>query len=89
MAVSKIPSKYVVGRGTLPTNTDLNDIKTLGAYQLSSTSTYQNAPVSYGVLEVVAAGDPALYALMQRITTTSAIYIRYYTSGTWYSWVQK
>ena len=84
-AVNVLDSGAVIGRGTLANNTDLNTVKTNGAYRLSSANTYTNMPdgVTSGILIVFA---PASSQAVQRLVSLSASYERYATSTQWSSW---
>lgn len=73
-------------RGSVASGTDLNNVTTMGVYILSSSSTYTNAPATYGILEVVVPYIDSTNYMIQRLTTTSAIYIRYRSSGSWLAW---
>lgn len=75
-----------VQKGTLPTNSDLDQIVTPGVYLLSGSNTYQNAPSSYGILEVIIVGNSTIK--MQRVTTVSSMHTRYYSMGQWDAWAQ-
>ena len=76
--------------GTLATGTDLDNVTTPGVYLLNGSSTYYNAPRTYGYLEVLKSSNATGNTIqVQRLTCTDATYFRYsYTSGTqWYNWV--
>lgn len=75
-----------VQKGTLPTNTDLDEAVTPGVYLMSGSNTYVNAPSPYGILEVILVGNSTIK--MQRITTVNAMYTRYYSMNAWSAWVQ-
>jgi len=80
-----VPISYT--RGRLPSGTDLDDVKDSGSYMIGSGNTYTNLPsgVTYGLLEVVPS-TIANETLLQRITTTSNVYFRFYSHPTWYGW---
>jgi len=84
-AVNALDSGAVIGRGTLANNTDLNTVKTNGAYLLSSANTYTNMPAdaTSGILIVFA---PASSQAVQWFVSWSASYERYATSTQWSSW---
>ena len=54
-------------RGTLPTNTDLDNVTDPGVYVLSSSNTYTNSPVNLGILEVLRSSTSSGYRT-QRIS---------------------
>ena len=84
-AVNVLDSGAVIGRGTLANNTDLNTVKTNGAYLLSSANTYTNMPAdaTSGILIVFA---PASSQAVQWFVSWSASYERYATSTQWSNW---
>ncbi len=83
---AELNTKALQSKGSLP-SMDLNDLLTVGVYRLNGGVTYQNAPMSFGILEVINAdaGD-GTNIMMQRLTTTASIFTRYRSSGTWYKW---
>ena len=84
-AVNVLDSGAVIGRGTLANNTDLNTVKTNGAYLLLSANTYTNMPAgaTSGILIVFA---PASSQAVQWFVSWSASYERYATSTQWSNW---
>ena len=78
--------KVVNAGSTLPSGTDLNTVTENGIYLISGSSSYTNSPTNYGELEVINHSAENTSNMMQRITTTDAIYFRYRGSGTWYAW---
>ncbi len=84
-AVNVLDSGAVIGRGTLANNTDLNTVKTSGAYLLSSGNTYTNTPAgaTWGILIVFA---PASSVAVQWFVSWSASYERYSLSTQWSNW---
>lgn len=75
-----------LSRGALASGTDLNTITAVGVYLLSGSNTYTNAPATYGILEVLCPYTDSTNLMMQRLTTTSAMYFRYRSGGSWYAW---
>ena len=77
-----------VSHGTLPSKTDLDTVRNVGVYLLTSQNTYTHAPSTYGMLEVVNAIGLATASstVMQRITITGKIYTRYNNGSSWYHW---
>ena len=82
--------------GTIPTNTDLNNVTDIGTYWLNGSYTYTNVPESrsYGLLEVMKQ-TPTGSIIVQRFhyswnTSTSnrgyVVYERMKPSSSWYPW---
>lgn len=70
---TEVPSNYTyVTRGVLPTDSDLDNIKTPGVYFLSSGNTYSSIPAEMsfhgGTLEVIVGNDGSRANILQRIT---------------------
>ncbi len=87
-AVNVLDSGAVIGRDTLANNTDLNTVKTSGAYLLRSENTYTNTPAgaTSGILIVFA---PASSQAVQWFVSWSASYERlgiFSLSTQWSSW---
>lgn len=93
----QINSDNTTLRGTLPTNTDLNDVTTVGNYWLNATYSYTNMPDNrtYGLLQVIArTSTPA--SLMQIFFyseyvdaangTKLFVYKRMYSGSYWHNW---
>lgn len=70
--------------GTLSNGTNLDNVKTIGVYMLSSNNTYTNAPSTYGLMEVFRSSTTA-NAVVQRITTVDAVFFRFFAT-TWRGW---
>ena len=84
MATSKI--KYVPQckyLGTLPTNTNLDNVKEWSISRLSVNGTYLSTPtgVTWGLLETI----PVATLIVQRLSSNS-LYYRYYGNNEWSEW---
>ena len=85
-------SRFVGGilHQVLPTNSNLNDLKTPGTYMLSGDNSYTNVPSGGydAFLEIVGTKD---YAIIQRISFIDTFPIQYerslYDQNGWTSWV--
>ena len=84
MATSII--KYVphcVDLGTLPTNTNLDDVKEWSISKLISGNTYLGVPtgVTWGLLETI-----HITTLIVQRLSSSSLYYRYYGNNEWSEW---
>ena len=74
--------------GSLPNNTDFNNVTTAGHYVINGGSTYTNTPegITWGMLEVVR-GSADGSSFFQRVSQGDRIYQRYHISSTeWGPW---
>lgn len=81
--ISGLNSKII--SDTVPNGTNINTVLNIGVYLLSGSLKYTNAPDTYGVLEVLAP-TPSGSIKVQRLTTLSTVYIRYYSNSAWTAW---
>lgn len=84
MATSKI--NYVphcVNLGALPTNTNLDNVKSWSISRLTSNNTYLGTPtdVRWGMLETIPSGT----LIVQRLSA-GTLYYRYYGNNEWSAW---
>lgn len=85
-------SAVMVNAGILPTGSDLNNlgvdgIKCNRIYELSGGASYNNCPVSWGILEVFKPYLDTTDIILERITNDTNIYVRAYVQGTgWIAW---
>lgn len=73
-------------KGTLPNNTDLNDVKSNGTYLIAGANTYLNLPpgVTSGILTVA---TPNNVNFTQRIVNPAQSVERFYSTVTsWSNW---
>lgn len=81
--LSEIDSK----KGTLPNNTDLNDVSTPGYYLLASGNTYSNRPSGMNNLIVFISSYTSNVVFQMGAKTDGHLYIRFRTGATtWGSW---
>lgn len=84
------PVNALVGKGTLPENTDLNNILDNGWYGLVSGRTYVNSPISSGTLICFNWGTITQQFLYKYIANDNgAMYSRRHSNAGWSEWIYR
>jgi len=86
-AIDTLNANASLPKGTLPNNTDLDNVISNGVWYLAGSNTYPNKPpdsdIPYGILIV---NTPNNTQASQRIVGANKSVERYRASDVWYSW---
>lgn len=76
-------------KNTLPNNTNVNDFKDTGVYNINGDNTYPNLPFTTGMLMVINSGKGSCYQIGYSFgsATLGNIYMRRTTTTGWNEWI--